>query len=327
MQLVTADWREILQVLKESFEIWSPGLDRQSYYHYVWRQMSHVWSRSHFRFLVYRDGETIVASCKLYEIDLAGRGKTHRFAGIGAVFTQTAFRGQGHARRMLRGIIDRCRRQGYAGLLLFSDIGAQYYQELGFVDLGCNEFFVYMPDAENGELGFGQVPEVAALLKLEPRVTPVELSHIPILARHYNRWLRHQSFGFARSEHYWSFKLRRELFLHTHSRWSWPRMELVELAEPGPGYALIEYSAKTLRALEIIGPAETRIQLWQSLLSLALKRGARRLRAWEGLRPDFLKRPHLADRQWGCPMILPLSAEIEAWTSFHPCPILELDHL
>src|SRR5262249_45724423 len=163
MQLVTADWREILQVLNQTFEIWSPGLDRQSYYHYVWRQMTHAWSRKNFRFLVYRDGQTVVPSCKLYEIELAGRGVTHRFAGIGAVFTQHAFRGQGHARRMLLEIIDDCRRQGYAGLLLFSDIGASYYEELGFVDLGCNEFFMYIPDAADQD---AKTPEVVALLEL-----------------------------------------------------------------------------------------------------------------------------------------------------------------
>jgi len=327
MELVSADWREILEVLNETFEIWSPGLDRQSYYHYVWRQMTHPWSRKNFRFLVYRDGTTVVASCKQYEIELSARGVPHRFAGIGAVFTRHAFRGQGHARRMLVEIIERCRRDGYAGLLLFSDIGAAYYEELGFVDLGCNEFFMYLPDSGGADAGAETAPEVTALLELEPRVTAVELEHIPVLSRHYNRWLRRQPFGFERSHQYWAFKLRREIFLNAHSRWSWPRMELVEIHEPEPGYALIEYSAKTLRTLEIVGPAESRIKLWQSLLSLALKRGARRIRAWEGLRPIFLKRPQLSGREWGCPMILPLSSDVEEWTSFRPCPILELDHL
>ncbi len=327
MKLVTADWREILKVLHQTFEIWSPGLDRQGYYFYVWRQMSHPWSRKNFRFLVYRDRETVVASCKLYDIELAGRGITHRFAGVGAVFTQLAFRGLGHAKRMLVKVIDRCRRQGYDGLLLFSDIGPDYYEKLGFQDLGCNEFFMYIPDTGGGESEPAPPAEIASLLELEPRVTPGELEHIPILERHYSRWLRRQPFGFARSPEYWSFKLGREIFLHHHSQWSWPRTELVEVPGTEGGYAIIEYSARTLRALEIAGPADARLMLWQSLFALALKRGARRIRAWEGLRPDFMKHPNLAERQWGCPMILPLRREIESWSNFRPCPILELDHL
>jgi GNAT superfamily N-acetyltransferase len=329
MSLEPGEWRDILKVLHHTYEIWSPGLDRQSYYHYIRRQMNHPWSRRNYTFLIYRDGSGPVASCKLYRLQFSSRGKLYRFAGVGAVFTQPDCRGMGYAQKMINELIDRSRSDGADGMLLFTDIGPQFYERFGFRPLGCNEFFVHLPGVDSLKSEPGAFPEVDSLQALEPRVCPVELAHVALLDRHYRRWLRGRPFGVARCEQYWSFKLGREIFLHANSEWSWPRMELVMVDDESTasGYALIEYSAKTLRALEIVGPLQERVNLWRNLFSLALKRGARRIRAWEGLFPDFARNLKMSPREWGCPMILPLARDVEGWTECNPCPILELDHL
>lgn len=329
MSLEPAEWCDILKVLRHTYEIWSPGLDRQSYYQYICRQMNHPWSRRNYTFFIYRDGSGLVASCKLYSLQFSARGRLHRLAGVGAVYTQPDLRGMGYARKMLNELIDRSRSQGAEGMLLFTDIGPQFYERFGFRPLGCHEFFVHLPGGDNPGSELSALPEVDSLEALEPRVCPVELGHIPLLDRHYRRWLARRPFGVARSEQYWSFKLGREIFLQANSQWSWPRMELV-MVEDEPtasGYALIEYSAKTLRALEIVGPFQARLNLWRNVFSLALKRGARRIRAWEGVLPDFAYNLKMSPREWGCPMILPLARDVEGWTECSPCPILELDHL
>lgn len=329
VMLDTADWSDILEVLHETFQIWSPGLDRQTYYHYIWRQVSHPWARKHYRFLVYRQGGKPVASLKLYSVDLIRRSSVYHFAGLGALYTQESFRSLGYASRLLAETIERSRSDGCAGLVLFSDIGPNFYGKFGFQALGCNDFLVSMPDAPAEKLPSLPEPELASFLALQPQVCPVELEHIDWLERHYRQWLRRQPFGFARSDQYWSFKLSRELYLNQESRWSWPRIEVVSVGS-GPldaGYALIEYSARTLRILEIIGPEASRTLAWQNLFSLALKRGARRIRAWEGLYPEGARHLKLSPREWGCPMILPLRKEVESWVDIRPCPILELDYL
>ncbi len=181
------------------------------------------------------------------------------------------------------------------------------------------------------------------------RVQPVDISMVPSMLRHYRRWLSRTPFGFDRTEEYWEFKLKREAFLHKYSRLSWPQLQIVHcnLDSSDGGYALIETGGPVIRVLEVIGIDDTRQKLWNALTTLAVHRLCSRMRGWEsnvsdfapgftlrGLEPDVTfneASPPLQltyrERDWGRPMLLVITPEIQEWFEYFPTPLLELDHL
>ncbi len=326
MPIEVAEWREILRVLRETCKIWSPGLDRSHYNLYISRQLGHPWARKNYRFFVYKVKGAIVASCKLYTMELRARSRGYKFAGVAAVYTMEAHRGLGYASRLIEEVIELAGREGFAGLYLFSDIGAEFYERLGFSLAGNREFRIELPDEGAGDRLLGEAGGGEATAPLEQLTFPAEPACIPFLDRHYQRWLARQPLGVGRSPEYWSYKISRELYLHRHSSWSWPALE-VTTTGAGDGYALMEHGSGTLRVLEVVGTAEAVPQLWRQLLVIALARKSRRLRGWESVLPPVLSGAPLNERSWGWPMILPLAAEASGWFRLDPCPLLELDHL
>lgn len=328
MNLEVADWPDVIKVLHETYFIWSPGLNKTEYLHYIWRQLQHPWARKHYRFLVCKANESIIASCKLYSIDMLARGHNHRFAGVGAVYTQQACRGLGYGKRLMQAVIALAKAEGYSGLYLFSDIGPDFYGKLGFLELGKQEFWISLPDLESNPHLIESFGGREFLAGAERDVSRLSQADSERINRHYRRWLARQPYGVDRSPLYWSYKFFRESYLHKFSSWKWPGLELVvEVSSEGDyGYALVEHGSATLRVLEVIGSAETQRLLWSKLAALALSRSCRRIRGWESVAPqgiDYLPQ----DRAWGCPMVLPLSQEINVWPEIKPCRLLELDHL
>lgn len=326
MPIEVAEWQDIISVLRETYNIWSPGLDRSQYYFYISRQLNHPWGRGNYRFLVLRSAGTIVAGCKLYTMELRSRGTGYKFGGVAAVYTLEAHRGLGHATKLIEQVIELARREGFDGLYLFSDIGAGFYERLGFTLAGNREFWIELPDTATDDRLTKEFGGVDSLQAFEKLASPVRLSHISFLDRHYRRWLAGQPFAVGRPEAYWSYKISRELFLHEHSRWHWPTLELLSAARDD-GYALFEHGSGTLRILEVIGSLETRRSLWRQLLGLALFGKFHRMRGWESVAPPLTGRLSLSERSWGWPMILPFTGNAETWCDYSPCPLLELDHL
>jgi GNAT superfamily N-acetyltransferase len=143
-QLEIADWTEIQRVLKETYEIWSPGLNRDSYRDFVLTQMAHPWCRSNYYYLILRDkqkSKTPAASLKYYNLSLSYRGKSLKFAGFGAIYTRKELRGQGYATELIKLALDRAWYDGCHGTILFSDIAPSFYADFGFFDMN-NEKFV-----------------------------------------------------------------------------------------------------------------------------------------------------------------------------------------
>lgn len=341
MSLERGEWNDILEVLRETHKIWSAGLTVDRYLEYISFQLRHSWARRNFCYLMLRnDAGKLAASCKLYSISLQSRGKQYQLYGLGAVYTMKQFRGQGYATKLIEEVIDLAHLKGKDGILLFSDIGPGLYADLGFTEMGGAEFSIQVPR--------GAVSEDGRLLALA-RVQPVDISMVPSMVRHYRRWLSRTPFGFARSEEYWRFKLKREAFLHKHSRLSWPQLQIVhwDLDSSDGGYALIETGGPVIRVLEVIGSDETRKKLWNVLTTLTVHLLCSRLRGWEGnvsdFAPGFTLRglepdvtfnagsPPLQltyrERDWGRPMLLVITPEIQEWFEYFPNPLLELDHL
>ena len=63
-------------------------------------------------------------------------------AGIGAVFTPEAQRGRGHATRLVEMLLERERAAGALLAGLFSEIGSQFYERLGFRIVPLDEMTV-----------------------------------------------------------------------------------------------------------------------------------------------------------------------------------------
>jgi len=341
MTIELADWHDILQVLHETYRIWSPGLTKAAHQQYVWEQMSHPWSKNHYRYLVYKRNSTVAASCKTYALSMTARGREYRILGIGSVYTQQAWRGTGCATDMLHDVIESARAQKYEGLLLYSEIGPDFYERFGFEELGGADFCIFTASA-----GQHTAPLAADTLSPLTPPVPLEFEHIAWMVRHHARWLRREPYGCVRSEQYWHYKLTKEKFLQRHSHLSWPTLQLIAL--PGndcnSGYMIVEKGGTTLRLLEAVGSQEARLKLWRNLLHLSVASGCNRLRGWEsGIKilaprfsllavlPDGISESHFepveyTERDWGQGMLLALNADLESWPDQFPCPLLELDH-
>lgn len=336
MTIERADWRDILTVLHESYRIWSPGLSKDEYYEHISRQINHPWARRNFKFFVLKEKNTIVASCKLYKVEISARGRTYKCAGLGAIFTMPAARAQGFGSKLVSEAIDYCFNREYDALFLFSDIDPNFYSRFGFCEMGAADFSFHLPRSQ-------PVGEYT-----KPAATFVEAYDVSTMVSIYSKWLRSQPFGFQRSNYYLDYKLSRERYLAEHSTLAWPRLEITYALENGmhTGYALTERGGHNVRVLEIIGSESARRQLWNRLVAQGMTERMHKIRGWESvvkdLYPGFKIQSVLDDelscnyafpalnssaRTWGRPMFLSLINELEDLDEFFPCPILELDHL
>ncbi len=336
MMLQKAEWYEIEQILRETYDIWSPGLSRDQYKEYIFRQMSHPWARQHFEYLILRNESGLpFSSLKYYRISLTNAGQVYDFVGLGAIYSQRKFRKQGYGKRIIELSIEKAVAENRQGLMLFSDIDPKYYQQFGFVDLGNKKFYI---ELANGPAIKSQA--VVERLELRPEV-------LDKLYRYYRRWLCSQAFGVVRSPTYWHFKLWRERFLFQHSRLAWPAMELVSInrKQDDSGYCLIEYGGSLLRILEMAASQSALPELWQAVIQRAQELQIRRISGWESilshLGPGFSLRqlttlapvaPYcrsisFVEKTCGRCMILPLTPAVSNWISARPTPLLELDHL
>ncbi len=77
----------------------------------------------------------VVSSAKLYSCSIAIKGTVIPLVGLGAVFTDPEYRNRGYAAQMIRQCISEAEHDAKGGVMLWSDIGAPYYEKLGFVRL------------------------------------------------------------------------------------------------------------------------------------------------------------------------------------------------
>src|SRR5438094_709219 len=137
--LVAAEGPILAEILAATYDIWNEGLDRNSYARYYAAQRGTSWGRQHLRrTALVRDG-AVLASAKEYRFDAVLDGRPIQVLGIGAVFTQPAHRGRGHARELLVRILDRAASDGVDVALLFSEIDPDYYARLGFAPLETSD--------------------------------------------------------------------------------------------------------------------------------------------------------------------------------------------
>jgi GNAT superfamily N-acetyltransferase len=319
-KLEIADWYEVQRVLKETYEIWSPGLSRERYREFVRMQMLHPWSRYNYTYLILRDkqnSKTPAASLKYYNLEFRSRGQHYKFAGFGAIYTRKDLRGEGYATDLIKQSLDRAYYEGCHGAILFSDIGVNYYARIGFFDLNNEKFILQLNDPHpdsvthiptewtNHEYATASDTSTWSSCFLVEGKTVIRCRHLTTcpeqleyVTRHYQRWLRKQPYGVERSYKYFHFKIMRENYLADHSSLAWPQLELLTVENrSSSGYAIIEYGGRVLRILELIGDEETRRLLWKGVIARARDLDAVRISGWESVLGDF--RPGFSHAQLG----------------------------
>ena len=150
MPLVTADTARIEHILDGTYPLWNEGLTREAYSQWNRAQMATAWGRHHLRRLAWLDGETVLASAKRYDFAAVIDGQRTAVLGIGAVFTPVDRRGRGHAATLLDAMCADAIARGCTHALLFSEIGAPFYERHGFVVLPDDEITIEVEPKRGG---------------------------------------------------------------------------------------------------------------------------------------------------------------------------------
>ena len=132
MEVVTAQGGALTTILDGTYPIWGEALTRTAYEQWNRAQIETAWGRNHLRRVALIEGASVVSSAKRYDLTAWVNGVRTPVLGIGAVFTPAGERQRGHARRLVEALIDDARERGCQFALLFSEIGASYYERLGF---------------------------------------------------------------------------------------------------------------------------------------------------------------------------------------------------
>lgn len=140
MQLVDVGEGPLLDdILRETHEIWADRLEPAAYRKFWLAQRRTPWGRDHLHRLALVEGDTVVASAKIYEFSAVVDGQAVGVCGLGAVFTQTAHRGSGAARELIEQVLARAVDRGQRLALLFSEIGIDYYARIGFTPVPTHD--------------------------------------------------------------------------------------------------------------------------------------------------------------------------------------------
>ena len=133
MQLVVADGPILEEILEATYPVWNEGLTRDAYARWNAAQLRTRWGADHLRrFALLDDHGRWVASAKRYLWPIRLDRVDGVMCGVGAVFTRPEERGHGYAGTIIERLIEQSRREGAVIAGLFSEIGEQFYERLGF---------------------------------------------------------------------------------------------------------------------------------------------------------------------------------------------------
>jgi len=101
------------------------------------------WGRTHLqRFALVDDAGRLLATAKRYRFRARLDGRAGWMAGIGAVFTPHLQRGKGYASQLIERLVEMERSDGVLFASLFSEIGPDFYERLGFIAVPLDEVTV-----------------------------------------------------------------------------------------------------------------------------------------------------------------------------------------
>lgn len=131
-ELVRAGDPLVSEIINASYPIWNEGLSLDDYRRWNDLQTRTAWGKEHIWRVGLVEGGEYLASAKWYDLACQREGKPMRVLGIGAVFTPENQRGRGRAKELIAKMMEQAESQGYEAALLFSEIGAPYYEQMGF---------------------------------------------------------------------------------------------------------------------------------------------------------------------------------------------------
>jgi GNAT superfamily N-acetyltransferase len=140
VRLVPAEGPILDEILDATYPIWNEGLTREAYGKWNAAQLKTAWGRDHLRrFALLDDRGRWVAAAKRYLWPMRLDGVDAIMAGVGAVFTRPEERGRGYGGTVVNQLVEHARGEGATIAGLFSEIGEQYYERLGFVTVPLDE--------------------------------------------------------------------------------------------------------------------------------------------------------------------------------------------
>jgi predicted N-acetyltransferase YhbS len=183
------------QVLDDTYPLWGDGLTRRAYGQWNLAQMKTAWGREHLHRVGLVDGDDVLVSAKRYLFDGLVEGRQEKVLGIGAVFTPERRRGQQLAPRLIDDMLADGQARGCTLAVLFSEIGAAYYERLGFTAIDRTLVTIDIPRTRRGAPG-----------TMVRAVTPADLPEIASISMAYatgaglalNRTPEFLEFSFAR---------------------------------------------------------------------------------------------------------------------------------
>ena len=173
--LIRADDGLVQQIVDDSYPIWNEGLSADGYARWNALQRRTAWGeRQLWRVALVepgRDGRYL-ASAKWYDLRCQINGESMRVLGIGAVFTPPHERGRGAAADLIQAMMAAAAADGYSAALLFSEIGAAYYERLGFRVISRDTLTLsvtHKPGAPAALLRAGEDADLPHLVELHRR--------------------------------------------------------------------------------------------------------------------------------------------------------------
>ena len=139
MRLVLADEALRDRIQDGTFPIWNEGLTRAAYGRWNEAQMRTAWGREHLHRLALVDDSGWLASVKRYRYAARLDAEQVGVVGVGAVFTRPELRGHAHAVRIIEALLAEEAHRGTALAALFSEIGREYYERVGFAAVPLRE--------------------------------------------------------------------------------------------------------------------------------------------------------------------------------------------
>jgi len=140
--LVRAEGALLDRIYDDTWPIWGDGLTRSAYARFNDAQMRTDWGAASLQRVAWVEDGVLLASAKRYALTLSLSGEQVHCLGIGAVFTPPPLRGRGLAAAMIEAMVEAAADEGAEYALLYSEIGAGYYERLGFEALPLAETLV-----------------------------------------------------------------------------------------------------------------------------------------------------------------------------------------
>jgi len=143
MNVIVAEGQLLDQIARLTYDIWNEGLNERAYSQWNAAQMRTPWGRTHLQRMALVDvSGRLLATAKRYRYRVRLDGRVGWMSGIGAVFTPPLQRGKGYASQLIEQLLEIERKEGALLGGLFSEIGATFYERLGFTVVPIDEVTV-----------------------------------------------------------------------------------------------------------------------------------------------------------------------------------------